>query len=175
MSLQEVTCCFQQRWAKLRQLRVHMGLYELSSCPSPLNDAIWWMRLTAATIRGQLLYFCTRLTCGYYSRAVTIRCAVTIQVIMVRYVPYFVLFILRICCPGEELASEFSPCCCCCPLVAKPSANMRLVPIKEVSSSTRVTSFSLSTGKSAFAGLFFSSPPAIKKQWTIVKKMINYN
>ena len=37
----------------------------------------------AATIRGRLLFFCTRATCGYYSRAATIRCAAIIRKNMV--------------------------------------------------------------------------------------------
>ena len=38
---------------------------------------------TAATIRGRLLFICARSTCGYYSRAATIRGAATIRVITV--------------------------------------------------------------------------------------------
>ena len=34
----------------------------------------------AATIRGRLLFFCARATCGYYSRAATIRCAAIIRI-----------------------------------------------------------------------------------------------
>ena len=34
----------------------------------------------AATIRGRLLFFCASATCGYYSRAATIRCAAIIRI-----------------------------------------------------------------------------------------------
>ena len=39
----------------------------------------------AATIRGRLLFFCASATCGYYSRAATIRCAAINTVYMCMY------------------------------------------------------------------------------------------
>ena len=42
----------------------------------PPNEFI----VCVATIWGRLLFFCTRTTCGYYSRAATIRCAAIIRI-----------------------------------------------------------------------------------------------
>ena len=39
----------------------------------------------AATIRGRLLFICASATCGYYSRAATIRCAAIIRINTVYY------------------------------------------------------------------------------------------
>ena len=46
----------------------------------PLYDVMLMNKLSAATIRGRLLFLRARSMCGYYSRAAIIRGAATIRV-----------------------------------------------------------------------------------------------